>query len=97
MILCKHDNYKSFSHILSPKWSTDSVRIDVGRISKSVPHYLIQFVDESPKKKYGWFHLSYRDIVESPVMPNGSGKVYEVPLSKRNEFTPNNKCEHLIK
>lgn len=94
MHLCKHDKYKIIDDILAPKWSTDSVRINVDKVSPNVEHYIIRFVEPSPRKVYGWFYMSGKMIRRHKVYPNGRGRVYEVPLDKREEFVPNNKCNH---
>lgn len=97
MTLCKHQKYKTITHIKSPKWSTDEILINVDAIHEDVEHYLIRFSDDSPQRKYGWFYMNGKVIRRFHTQPNGSGRVYVVPLSRREEFIPNKQCEHLIK
>lgn len=92
MILCKHEPHKVIDNILEPKYSTDSVRINVTKVTPDIEHYIIKFVKST--KYPDWFYMSGKEIRKHPIYPNGSGKVYEVPMSKRESFQPNNKCEH---
>lgn len=94
MKLCKHQPHKVIDNILEPKYSTKSVRINVNKVTEYTEHYIIRFEKPGPQKEYGWFYMSGKMIRKHPIYPNGSGKVYEVPLSKREEFEPINNCEH---
>ena len=91
---CKHQRYKKIDWIKSPKWSTDEILINTEAVSPEIEHYLVQFTDESPKNKYGWFYMSGKVIRRHKTQPNGRGKVYVVPMSKREEFTPIKDCGH---
>lgn len=91
---CKHQVYTKIDNIQSPKWSTDEVLISTARITDNTQHVLLQFTDESPKNKYGWFYLSGKVIRASKKQPNGRGEVYVVPMSKREEFEAITKCNH---
>lgn len=91
---CKHTSYKAITHIKSPKWSTQEILISTDAITPDIEHYVFQFSDESPRKKYGWFYLSGKSIRRHHTQKNGSGLVYVVPLSKREDFIPQTKCEH---
>lgn len=93
---CKHHPHKVIDWVKSPKWSTDEILINVARVPESTNDYLIQFTDESPKKKYGWFYMDGKDIRRSPKQSNGTGQVYVVPMSKRQEWQPIKQCEHQI-
>lgn len=93
---CKHKPHKIIDWVLSPKWSTDEILINVARIPENVNDYLVQFVDESPRKKYGWFYLDGKDIRKSKKQKNGHGEVYCVPMSKRQEWEAIKNCEHEI-
>lgn len=97
MKLCKHEPHKVIDDILAPKWSNKTIRINVEKVSPHIEHYIIQFVEDSPKKLYGWFYMSGKVIRRHKVLPNGAGKVYEVPLDKREEFEPDNNCIHVTK
>ena len=94
MELCKHARYKVIDWIKDPKWSTDEILINTDAIDQNVEHYIIQFSNESPKNKYGWFYMSGKVIRRFHKQKNGHGWVYVVPMSKREEFTPIKKCEH---
>jgi len=93
MKLCKHQPHRVITDILAPKWSTKEVLINVNKVSDKIDHYILQFVEESPKKVYGWFYLSGRDIRSSKKQPNGSGEVYAVKLSKSTPFIPDKDCK----
>lgn len=97
MKLCKHEPHRTITHILSPKWSTNEVLISTDAVRPGIDHYLVQFKDESPKNKYGWFYLDRKTIEKSKTQPNGRGVVYCVSLDKRQEFEPITKCEHDLK
>lgn len=92
--LCKHQPHKVIDWILAPKYSNDTIRISVASVPETIEHYLIKFKDPSPAKQYGWFYMSGKMIRSQPKVPNGQGWVYEVPLSKREEFEPDYKCNH---
>lgn len=93
--LCKHAKYIKIDNIKSPKWSTDEILINVDRVHEDVEHYIIQFTDESPKNKYGWFYMSGKMIRRFRTQPNGRGNVYVVPMSRREEFIPiKENCGH---
>lgn len=94
MRLCKHETHKVIDDIKAPKYSNQSIRINVNKVTDAVEHYLIQFQDESPKKEFGWFYMSGKVIRRHKIVPNGNGMVYEVPLSKREPFEQINPCEH---
>ena len=89
---CRHEKHKVIDSIFEPKYSTDSVRISIDKISPDIEHYLIKFV--KCNKYPDWFYMSGKTIRKCPIYPNGAGKVYEVPMSKREEFTPIKKCDH---
>ena len=95
--LCKHDTYRTIDWIKSPKWSTNEILISKDKVSPAIDHYLVQFTDESPKKKYGWFYLDRETITNSPTQPNGRGQVYCVSLDKRQDFIPLKQCIHELK
>jgi hypothetical protein len=92
MKLCKHELHKVIDDILEPKYSTDSVRINVKKVTDKVEHYLIRFVKSTDYPD--WFYMSGKLIRKHPVYPNGRGFVYEVPMSKRDTFEPIKNCEH---
>ena len=94
MKLCKHEVHKVIDWVLAPKYSNDTIRISVASVPETIEHYIIKFKDTSPEKQYGWFYMSGKMIRSQPVVQNGAGKVYEVPLSKREEFEPDYKCNH---
>lgn len=94
MKLCKHSRHKVIDWIKDPKWSTDEILINVDAIDQNIEHYLFQFANESAKKKYGWFYMEGKVIRRHHKQRNGSGMVYVVPLSKRQEFEPIKVCEH---
>ena len=94
MQLCKHERHIVIDDIWEPKWSTKEILINVNKVLPDVEHYIIQFKNDSPKKVYGWFYLSGKVIRRHKKQRNGSGLVYVVPLSKREEFTPLQDCEH---
>lgn len=93
---CRHLPHKVINTIKAPKWSTDQILISVDKVPEHVNDYLIEFSDESPKKKYGWFYLDGKVIRRSSKQKNGNGMVYCVDMSRREEFTPINKCEHEV-
>lgn len=93
---CRHHPHKVIDDVKSPKWSTNQILINVNKVTDGTDDYLIIFSDESPKKKYGWFYLSGKDIRRSKTQQNGRGMVYAVDLNKREDFVPINKCEHQI-
>jgi hypothetical protein len=90
--LCKHQPHKVINDIKSPKWSTDEVLINVDKVSDRIEHYLLQFTDESPKNKYGWFYLAGKHIRGSKTQLNGRGTMYVVSMKKRQPFTPIKDC-----
>lgn len=94
MKLCKHEPHKVIDWIKSPKWSTDQVLINTQAVTDNIEHYLIQFTDDSPKRKYGWFYLSGNNIRRAKKQPNGRGEVYAVPMSLSEEFEPIKQCKH---
>lgn len=91
---CKHHHYKLLTHIRSPKWSTDEILINVTALPENTNDLVIQFSDESPKEKYGWFYMDANTVRKHPTQRNGNGMVYVVPMSKREDFVPLKKCEH---
>jgi hypothetical protein len=78
--------------ILEPKYSTDSVRINVKKVTDNIEHYIIKFVKSTDYPD--WFYMSGEVIRKHPIYPNGSGRVYEVPMSKREEFEQIKPCQH---
>ena len=91
--LCRHQKHKVIDHILEPKYSTDEILISVAAVPEDVEHFLIKF--KKCNKYPDWFYMSRNDIVKgTKKQPNGRGEVYCVPLSRRQEFTPNKRCEH---
>lgn len=103
MRLCKHSRHKVVTHIKDPKWLTKEIRIDVHVIDPNIEHYIIQFSndkaihqfnDKSAKEEYGWFYMSGSMIRRHKTDKNGGGRVYVVPLSKREPFEPIKNCEH---
>jgi len=94
MKLCKHQDHTVIDWVLDPKWSTKEILLDVEKITKE--HNIIQFKNESAKNKYGWFYMSGKMIRRHHTQKNGAGQMYVVPLSKRQSFEPNKRCEHLI-
>lgn len=94
MTLCKHQPHKGIDDIWEPKYSTKDILINVEKVPKDVEHFVIQFSKESPKKVYGWFYMSGKMIRRHKKQANGSGAVYVVPLSKREDFIPLKNCEH---
>jgi len=89
---CRHQPYKYIDDIKSPKWSTDEVLIGTHKVFDKVEHYILQFSDESAKKKYGMFYLAGKDIRHSKTQPNGRGEVYVVKLNKRQPFVADKNC-----
>lgn len=94
MKLCKHKHHKVIDWILAPKYSNNTIRISVASVPETIEHYIIKFKDASPAKQYSWFYMSGKMIRSQPKVANGQGWVYEVPLSKREEFEALNNCEH---
>lgn len=94
MKLCKHEPHKVIDWIKSPKWSTDEILINTDAVSSNIEHYLIRFSDASPQNKYGWFYMSGKMIRRHKTQANGRGKVYIVPLGKREEFEQIKPCIH---
>ena len=94
MQLCKHQVYKVIDWIKSPKWSTDEILISVDALPTNTNHLLIRFADESPRKKYGWMYFDARVVRRYHKQKNGSGMVYVVPMSKREDFEPLKNCHH---
>ena len=102
---CRHQKYKAITHILDPKWSSLDILIDPYALDDNIEHYVIQFKNEEPteyseisaKEKFGWFYMSGKTIRSHKIQPNGRGKAYVVPLSKRKEFKPIKVCEHDLK
>lgn len=90
--LCKHDKYKVIDHILEPKYSTDEILINVASVLEDVEHYIIKF--KKCAKYPDWFYMSGKMIRRFHTQPNGAGKVYVVPMSRREEFEPNKECNH---
>lgn len=97
MTLCQHDNYTKIDWIKAPKYSTNQILLNKERVDGANEHLIIRFTDESPKNKYGWFYMSKNMVRRHKTQPNGRGEVYVVDLDKREEFTPNKQCEHLMK
>lgn len=93
MKLCRHEPHKVIDWIIEPKYSTDSVRINIGAVSPEIEHYLIKFTDCN--KYPDWFYMSGQIIRRSPIKPNGKGKVYEVPMSKRESLVIEEDCKHI--
>lgn len=95
MKLCKHQKHKVIDNIKGPKWSTDEILINVASVPEDVEHYIIQFSDESPRKKYGFFYMSGKMIRRFKQVPNGRGMMYVVPMGRREEFEPiKERCGH---
>lgn len=92
MKLCKHRPHKVITEIKSPKWSTDEILIATDRVSDRIEHYIIQFEDMSPRKKYGWFYMAGKDIRKAKTQANGRGMVYVVSMKKRQPFVADKKC-----
>lgn len=89
---CKHQPHKVIDDILEPKYSTDEILIATYKVPEHSEHVLIKF--KACNKYPDWFYMSAKMIRKHPTQPNGRGKVYVVPMSKRNEFQPIKKCEH---
>lgn len=92
--LCKHDNYQLIDWIKTEKWSTDEVLINVTKVKKDVPNVLVKFTMSTNYPD--WFHLKTKDILASPVQPNGGGRVYVTPMHKRNELELLKHCVHEV-
>lgn len=95
MKLCKHDDYTTIDWIKSPKWSTNEILISKDKVDSAKPILIVQFTDESPKKKYGWFVLEKKIVQKCRVQQNGRGSVYVVSMNKRKAFEPQKFCNHL--
>lgn len=91
MKLCKHDQYKVVNWIKEPKYSTDEILIDVEKIGKA-KNLIIKFTQCNQYPD--WFYMDGDMVRKHRTQPNGRTTVYVVPMDKREEFTPNNKCEH---
>lgn len=94
MLMCRHQPHRVIRDIKAPKYSNKTVRINVDKVSPKIEHYLIRFSDGSPKKEFGWFYMSGKVIRRHRVVPNGRGRVYEVPLNKREAFIEDKDCVH---
>ena len=92
MQFCKHLPHKIIADIYEPKYSTDEVLISTSKVSEYTEHYLVKFVKCT--KYPDWMYFSGKDIRKCKTQPNGRGVVYCVPMSKRQDFTPINECEH---
>ena len=95
MKLCKHDSYKTITDIWEPRYSTQSVLINVNKVGEKTEHFLLKF-SKAPAYP-NWLYFSGKDIRKSPKQKNGGGEVYAVPLSKAEDFEPVLKCQHDLK
>lgn len=94
MTLCKHQPHKVIDDIKDPKYSTNEILIATHKVLPHIEHYIIRFSSPGAEKDYGWFYMSGQMIRRHKTQRNGRGEVYVVPLSKREEFEPMNRCEH---
>ena len=89
--LCKHDEYRIIDWVREPKYSTDEILIDVHKIGMA-KNLLIKFTQCN--KYPDWFYMDGDMVRRCPTQPNGRSEVFVVPMDEREEFVPNNKCEH---
>ena len=90
--LCQHDNYTIIDWIHEPRYHDDRILIKTTAITSGTEHYLIKFTNSNKYKD--WFYMSKKVIVNSPTQKNGRGRVYCVPMSKRDTFVPDKQCKH---
>jgi len=94
---CKHEPHVRIDDIWEPKYSTDQVLIATHKIPEHTENVLLKF--HHPQKgdctKYpDWYWFSAKKIRKCTIQDNGRGKVYCVPMSYRDTFTPIIDCEH---
>lgn len=94
MTFCRHASHRQITHIKDPKYSTNEILIDVGKVKPEIEHYLIKFASPGAAKDYGWFYMSGKVIRRAKTQKNGRIDVYAVSMDKREEFVPIKQCEH---
>jgi len=67
--------------IWSPKYSNDTVRIDVNKVAI---HNVIYFTKANHLIGKE-FYITGEKVRQYPIKPNGRGKVYEVPMKELQE------------
>ena len=94
MKMCKHLPHKVIDDIWESRYHDDTVLIGTHKIPEHIEHVLIKFTKST--KYPDWFYMSAKMIKKHPTQKNGAGTVYVVPMSRREEFVPINKCEHEV-
>lgn len=93
MRFCKHQPYRVFE-VWQPKWSTKEVLLNVNKYSDNIEHYLVKFT-KTPSME-GWYYVDRKTLKKCKTQKNGNGEMFILPLSKLEDFTPINKCEHQL-
>lgn len=92
MKLCKHQPHTVINWIKAPRYHDDMVLLKKEAIDDGQEHLLVKFTEDN--KYPDWFYMSGKMVRRHKTQPNGSGTVYCVPMSKRESFEINDKCEH---
>lgn len=91
---CKHEPHIIIDNIWEPRYSTKDVLINVNNLKRSINHYLIKFT-KAPSLP-DWYYVDLKTLAKCKRQNNGAGTMLVCPLSKLQDFTAKENCEHEV-